>query len=97
MTLEEQMAIELLAYYKASSFLLWEDHSMALIDEIARQQARFAVHFAMDRVLEQCEDLAEEQNIPLRDILHKHAGWTYYSKIEEAINTIPMDDYDERG
>ena len=92
MTQEEQMAIELLAYYKASTFSLWTDESMALIDMIARQQARFAVHFAMDRVLEQCQDLAEDNDIDLRNVLQNHNGWQYYLKIEEAIQTIPMED-----
>ena len=91
-TEEERMAIELVAYYKASTFTLWTDQSIELIDMIARQQARFAVHFAMDRVLEQCMDLAEEQDLDLRDVLSKHAGWQYYSKIEDAVATIPMED-----
>lgn len=94
MTKEEAMAIELIAYYKASTFLLWENNDMSLINEIARQQARFAVHFAMERVLDQCEDLAYDEQIDLADVLHKHAGWQYYLAIEDAINTIPMEDND---
>lgn len=92
MTEEEAMAIELVAFYKASTFLLWTDQSIELIDHIARQQARFAVHFAMDRVLEQCVELAEEQDLDLRNVLSKHAGWQYYSRIEEAVNTVPLED-----
>lgn len=94
MSNEEQMAIELLAFYKASTFMMWEGQSIELINETARQQALFAIRFAVDRIIDQCQELADENDLELTDVLYKHAGFRYYEKIEYYVNKIPLEDYD---
>jgi hypothetical protein len=94
MSEEEIAAIDLVAYYKASTFTMWTDQQMSLINHIAREQAKFATNFALQRVLDQCIDLSEDNDLDLANVLNNHAGWNYYCKILDLIDTIPMDDND---
>ncbi len=96
MTYEEQCAIDLLAYYKASTFTMWTDQPMHLINHIAREQARFATNFALQRVIDNCIDLADDEDLNLTDVLNNHAGYQHYCDILDAIDTIPLGDNDTR-
>jgi len=56
----EQNAIEIYAFMKASTLLLWTDQDMYLINYIAKKQAIYAIQetqaYCMERALDLCED-----------------------------------------
>lgn len=84
----EQHAIEAYAFYKSTTFLLWTDQPMDLINYVAKKQAVYAIEEAQGYCMDRCLDLSEDEDLDPHMVLAKHDGYQYYCEVLEYLDKI---------